>query len=105
MATFVKVAKRTDIADGGRMSVEVDGWAILVFRIGDDVYAVEDVCTHDGQPLTEGALVAGAVECPRHGARFDVRTGKALCMPAVEPVRVYNVRIAGDDIEVETPGS
>lgn len=105
MATFVKVAKRTDIADGGRMSVEVDGRAILVFRIGDDVYAVEDVCTHDGQPLTEGALVAGAVECPRHGARFDVRTGKALCMPAVEPVRVYNVRIAGDDIEVETPGS
>lgn len=100
---FVGVAKRSELADGGRLSVEVDGRAVLLFRIGDELYAVEDVCTHDGQPLTDGEFANGAIECPRHGARFDVRTGRALCMPAVEPVRVYQVRVVNDLIEVESP--
>jgi 3-phenylpropionate/trans-cinnamate dioxygenase ferredoxin component len=100
-ATFLKVANLSDLADGGRLSLELDGRAVLLFRIGDDVYAVEDVCTHDGQPLTDGAFVNGEIECPRHGARFDVKTGRAMCMPAVEPVRVYPVRISQGDIEVE----
>ncbi len=103
MAKYLTVAKRGDLVDGGRLSVEVDGRSVLLFRIGEELYAVEDVCTHDGQPLTDGPLDDGAVECPRHGARFDLKTGRALCMPAVEPVRVFNVRLTGDEIEVECP--
>jgi len=102
-SSFVGVAKRTELADGGRLSVDVDGRAVLLFRIGEEIYAVEDVCTHDGQPLTDGEFSNGEIECPRHGARFDVRSGRALCMPAVEPVRVFRVRVVNDLIEVESP--
>lgn len=98
MAEFERVAKVSEIPPGGRKSLVFDERAVLVFRIGDDFYAVEDVCSHDGQPLTDGALAGDSVECPRHGARFDVRTGKPLCMPAVEPIAVYEVRIEGDDV-------
>lgn len=100
-ATFLKVANLSDLAEGGRLSVEVEGRAVLVFRLGGDVFAVEDVCTHDGQPLTDGELVNGEIECPRHGARFDIKTGRAMCMPAVEPVKVFPVRISGGDIEID----
>ena len=66
-------------------------------------YAIEDQCTHDGGPLGEGKLdgATGQIVCPRHGARFDLRTGAALTLPAIEPVPVYEVRIEGGDILVE----
>lgn len=98
MPEFEKVASVSEIPPGGRKSVVFDDRAVLVFRIGDDFYAVEDVCSHDGQPLTEGTLEGFAVECPRHFARFDVRSGKPLCMPAVEPIATYEVRVQGDDV-------
>ena len=63
-----------------------------------DVYAVEDICSHDGQPLTDGPVQGTAIECPRHGARFDVRSGRPLCMPAVEPIATYEVKVEGNDI-------
>ena len=65
-------------------------------------YAIDDVCTHDGGPLAEGELIGCEIECPRHGARFDVRTGRPLCMPAIEPVAVHSVELRGDDIYVAT---
>jgi 3-phenylpropionate/trans-cinnamate dioxygenase ferredoxin subunit len=98
MAEYQKVATLDEIPDGGRKSLVFDERAVLVFRIGADVYAVEDVCSHDGQPLTEGRLFGTAIECPRHGARFDVRYGLPLCMPAVEPIATYAVKIQGHDI-------
>lgn len=103
MSDFAKVATKSEIPPGGRKSVVLDGRAVLVFRIGEDLYAVEDVCSHDGQPLTEGPLEGFAVECPRHGARFDVRSGKPLCMPAVEPIATFEVQLRGDDVLVRGP--
>ena len=103
IARTARVATLADLTQKGRLSVSVDERAVLLVHIAGEVFAFEDVCTHDGQPLTDGELEGHQIECPRHGARFDVRTGRALCMPAVEPVRVYPVRIIDGAIEIELP--
>ena len=103
MSGFQKFAEVSEIPAGGRKSLVIEGRAVLLFRIGEDFYAVDDVCSHDGQPLTDGDLVGTSIECPRHGARFDVRTGKALCMPAVEPIAVYEVQVSGNDVLIRPP--
>ncbi len=76
----------------------VDEIPALLLHAGGAYYCIEDVCTHDGQPLTDGPLHEYAIECPRHGARFDIRTGKVLCMPATQPVRVFAVELRGDGV-------
>jgi 3-phenylpropionate/trans-cinnamate dioxygenase ferredoxin subunit len=93
-----KVAEPGEVSPGGRLSVVVDETPALLLRAGDDYYCLEDVCTHDGQPLTDGPVEGFAIECPRHGARFDIRTGKVLCMPATEPVRVFRVEVRADGV-------
>ena len=75
MSTFVKVATQAELPMGGKKLVEVDGRAIAVFNVDGTLFAIDDVCTHDGGPLAEGELIGCEIECPRHGARFDVRTG------------------------------
>lgn len=103
MSEFQKVATLDELPPGGRKSLVFDDRAVLLFRIGEDFYAVEDVCSHDGQPLTDGKLAGTSIECPRHGARFDVKTGRPLCMPAVEPISTFEVRILGQDILLGAP--
>ena len=76
MSSFVKVATRGELPRGGKKLVEIDGRAIAVFNVDGVFYAIDDVCTHDGGPLAEGELIGCEIECPRHGARFDVRTGR-----------------------------
>lgn len=100
MAEFVKVAERDEIPPGGRKSVVVDETPALVLRCGDEYYCIEDVCTHDGQPLTEGPVQDHEITCPRHGARFDIRTGAALCMPATQPVATWPVEVRDDGVYV-----
>jgi 3-phenylpropionate/trans-cinnamate dioxygenase ferredoxin subunit len=100
MAERVKLAHRSDLPPGGKKLVEVDGRSIALFNVDGTFYAIDDVCTHDGGPLAEGELVGCQIECPRHGARFDVRTGRPLCMPAIEPVATHEVDVQGDDIFV-----
>jgi 3-phenylpropionate/trans-cinnamate dioxygenase ferredoxin subunit len=100
MAEFVKVAARGEIPPGGKKVVDLDGCAIAVFNVGGTFYALDDVCTHDGGPLADGPFAGTEVTCPRHGARFDVRTGKALCFPAFEPVATHRVEVRGDDLWV-----
>jgi 3-phenylpropionate/trans-cinnamate dioxygenase ferredoxin subunit len=100
MSTFVKAATRAELPPGGKKLVEIDGRAIAVFNIDGVLYAIDDICTHDGGPLADGELIGCEIECPRHGARFDVRTGRPLCMPAIEPVSVHSVELRGDDIFV-----
>ena len=100
MAEFFKVAKVSEIPPGGKKLVEVDFVSVALFNVDGDFYAIEDVCTHDGGPLAEGELEGDEVACPRHGARFSVRTGQPLCMPAVEPVDCYEVKVEGEDILV-----
>lgn len=98
MPEFQKVATVSEIPPGGRKPIIFDGRSVLVVRIDNDFYAVEDVCSHDGQPLTDGPLHGKSIECPRHGARFDLKTGRPLCMPAVESISVYDVLVQGVDV-------
>ncbi len=100
MAEFVKIARKGELAPGERKVVEVDGVFIALFNVGGELYAIEDVCTHDNGPLAEGELDGYAIECPRHGARFDLRDGRVLQFPAVAPVPWYEVKIEGDDVLV-----
>jgi len=96
----VTVARLGDIPMGGVKVVRVEDQPVALFHLEGGYFATEDVCTHDGGPLAEGTLDGEVIECPRHGARFNVRTGAALCLPAVAPVATYDVRIEGDEIQV-----
>ena len=98
MPNYEKIADLDEVPDGGRKSVIVDDLPALLLHAGGTYYCLEDVCTHDGQPLTDGPVVDGAIECPRHGARFDIATGAPLCMPATQPVRVFRVDVRADGI-------
>ena len=97
---FVTVARAGEIAVGGVKITRLDDTMVAVFRLDDGYWAIEDVCTHDGGPVAEGTLTGGIIECPRHGARFDVRTGEVLAPPAVVPVPTYEVRVHDEDIQV-----
>jgi 3-phenylpropionate/trans-cinnamate dioxygenase ferredoxin subunit len=101
MSELIRVADPADIPPGGKLLSEVDGREIAVFNVDGEFYAIDDVCTHDGGPLAEGELDGCEIECPRHGARFDVRTGKALCLPATEPVATHRVTVKDGGLYVE----
>lgn len=96
------VAKAIDIEEGKTLRVVVDGVEVLLCKCDGAIYAIEDVCTHDGAPLDQGELEGCSITCARHGAVFDVRTGAVLALPAVMPVPTYTVRIEGDDVFVDT---
>ena len=100
--TFVTVARVGEIPVGGVKVVRVEDQPVALFHLSDGYYAMDDLCTHDGGPLAEGFLEDGVIECPRHGARFDVRTGRATLMPAVMPVQTFAVRVEGDDLFVSS---
>ncbi len=84
----------TGLADGQTLSIAVGRRMIAIARSGDDYFAIEDVCTHDGAELTGGAIEGTEIICPRHGARFCLRTGEALSPPAYEPVSVFKTKVA-----------
>lgn len=100
MTRFVTVAKASEIGPGDREVFDIEAHYIAVFNVDGTYYAIEDVCTHDDGPLADGTLYGFAIECPRHGARFDIRTGAVLSMPAVIPVPRYDVRVEGDEIQL-----
>jgi 3-phenylpropionate/trans-cinnamate dioxygenase ferredoxin subunit len=100
VTAFTKLAKVSDIPQGQVRVFEIAGKHIAVCHADDGFFAIADLCTHDGGPLGEGELVNDEIECPRHGARFDVRSGKALCLPAVIPVPTYQLELRGDEIWV-----
>jgi 3-phenylpropionate/trans-cinnamate dioxygenase ferredoxin subunit len=102
MAEFITIATTDEIKPGERLVVEIGRHWVAVFNIDGTYYAVRDVCTHDDGPLAEGAVYGCEIECPRHGARFDLRTGAVTAPPAVRPVPTYVVRVVGDDIQLET---
>lgn len=81
---------------------EEEDLRLAVCNVDGKYYAIEDVCTHDGGPLDQGELEGDEIECPRHGARFNVRTGEATLMPAVMPVRTYPVRVEGERLYIGT---
>jgi len=97
---FVKVAGVDDVPVGEVRVFSVEGKDVAIANVTGVFYALDDVCTHDGGPLGEGKLFGNLVECPRHGARFDVRTGLVRALPAVIPVRTYEVQVEGGEIKV-----
>ena len=101
MAGFVKVAEEGQIADPGKELVEVDGRLVVLFHVQGQYYCIDDVCTHDGGPLGEGALDGHEIACPRHGARFDIRDGKALSMPATVATDAHQVKVEQGAIWVQ----
>lgn len=102
MVNFVTVAKTDEIQPGERLIFELGKRWVAVFNVDGQYYAIEDVCSHDDGPLAEGKLIGCQIECPRHGARFDLRNGEVLTPPALVDVPVYAVRVVGDEIQVST---
>ncbi len=102
MSKFKKVAKTTELPPGSRKIVDVDGYVVALFNVDGEICAIEDVCTHDGGPLAEGAIVRpGVIACPRHGAEFELCTGRALTLPAYEPARTFAIKVEGGHIYIE----
>jgi len=102
-ADYVAVATTAEIPSGTRKLLEVDGRAIAVFNIAGTYYCIADVCSHDDGPVAEGELNDAEIECPRHGAHFDVRTGKVLSFPAIVDIPAYPVRIEDGEVLVGLP--
>lgn len=92
-AQAVEVGNAADIAEGSVRVVTAGGTRLALCKYRGQLYAIDDVCTHDGGALGQGELIDNEIECPRHGARFDIRTGRPTCLPAVVPVRTYPVRV------------
>ncbi len=104
MTEYISIARLEDLPPGSSKLVEYGIYRIAVFNLDGEIYALEDMCTHDGGPLATGRIVEGCqVECPRHGARFDIKTGNAMCMPAFMPTPTYEVKIEGDEILIAAP--
>jgi 3-phenylpropionate/trans-cinnamate dioxygenase ferredoxin subunit len=100
MTDFVRVCKVSDVPDPGKHVVEVGERYVVLFHVDGRFYALDDVCTHDGGPLGEGFLEGFTIACPRHGAKFDIRDGRVLCMPATSGTPAHEVRVEGDEVFV-----
>ena len=100
MASFITVAKTTDIQPGEIKSFDVNGEPVLIANWQGTLFATQDVCTHDNGTLSDGALVDGEIECPRHGGRFNPQTGAATQMPAMFPIKTFPVKVEGVSILV-----
>ncbi|MHB8628620.1 MAG: non-heme iron oxygenase ferredoxin subunit [Aggregatilineales bacterium] len=100
MANFVTVATVDELPSGSRAVVEIEGHYVAVFNVDGRYYAIEDRCTHDDGPLAQGELCGTVIECPRHGATFDITTGAVLSMPAVKPVPRYETRVVDSEIQI-----
>ena len=97
---FVTVAKEGDVKKGQVKTFAVNGHRIALCNVAGTYFATQDLCTHDGGPLGEGELIDHEIECPRHGGRFDVRTGEVTALPPMFPIKTFPVRVQGDEIQV-----
>jgi len=97
---YVPVCSADEVQPGERILFEINGNPIVLFNVGGQYYAIQDACTHDGSSLGDGDLEGHEIICPRHGARFDIRTGQALTLPAVTPAVTYPLRVVNGRIEI-----
>ena len=97
---WIDVAPEDEIPPGGFKTVDVDGQLVAVFHLDDGYYAIEDLCTHDGGELTGGEVDGDCIACPRHGARFSIKTGAVLSPPAYEDVLAFPVRVVTGRVQV-----
>lgn len=100
---WITVATTDELLNGTRKILEIDGQPVAVFNINNEYYAIADVCSHDDGPVAEGELIDYEIECPRHGAHFDVRNGKVLSFPAIVDIPAYQVRVEDQEIQIAFP--
>lgn len=104
MSIWLDVVSIDELTPGTRCVIDADGVAVAVFNIGGEYFAIKDECTHDGGELANGEVEGEVIICPRHGARFSIRTGAVLGPPAYEDVRTFPVRVVQGKVQVETEG-
>ena len=97
----MSVLSLASLTPGKPQRIEIEGEAVCVARIGDEVFAIDDTCSHSDASLAEGDITDFKIECWLHGAEFDLRTGEALTPPAVTPVKRYSVSVDGDSVTIE----
>jgi 3-phenylpropionate/trans-cinnamate dioxygenase ferredoxin subunit len=100
---FIAVTSEQEFPQGERLFFEIKGQPIVLFSLNGNYFAMGDMCSHDGGPIGEGEIEGDEIICPRHGARFDVHTGKVLRMPAVQDIPSYPVRVVDGKIEIGLP--
>ena len=100
---FLEIAPADQLPDGERMFIEVEGKSIVIFNLAGGLFAIGDVCSHDNGPVGDGEIEENEIICPRHGGRFDIRTGKATSLPAVMDIPSYPVREKDGMIEIGMP--
>ncbi len=100
---YFRITTTSELPDGERLFVEIGGQPIVIFALNGQYFATSDECSHDGGPIGDGKIEGFEIICPRHGARFDIRTGKATRFPAVEPIAQYPIRVVDNYIEVGFP--
>jgi len=100
---FLEIASASELPDSERLFVEIGGKPIVIFKIAGQFFSIADVCSHDDGPVGEGLLEGYNITCPRHGAQFDIRTGKVVQMPAVVDIPAYPVRVVDGMIQLGVP--
>jgi 3-phenylpropionate/trans-cinnamate dioxygenase ferredoxin component len=102
---YLEIAPAGECPSGERLFVTIENTPIVIFNIAGKFFAIEDTCSHDGNPLDDAPIEGDDIVCLRHGAHFDLRSGKALTMPAVEDIAAYPVRVTDGQIELGWPKS
>jgi 3-phenylpropionate/trans-cinnamate dioxygenase ferredoxin subunit len=100
---YVEIAMADQLTDGERLFVELGGKSIVLFNLAGKLFAIGDVCSHDNGPVGDGDIEDNEIICPRHGARFDIRSGKATSLPAIVDIPAYPVRVVEGMIQIGIP--
>lgn len=102
MADYTKIADANALEPGKVTYVEVEGRRLALCNVDGEFYLIDDICTHDGGSLDQGELIGAEIECPRHGARFDVRTGRVRRLPAIIPIKTYPVQVQDGSVVLDS---
>lgn len=100
---YIEITPTEDVPEGERIFIEVKGKSIVIFNLAGKLFAIGDICSHDNGPVGDGEIEGTEIICPRHGARFDIRTGKATSLPAVVDIPAYPVRVVDGMIQIGIP--
>lgn len=100
---WIDLESKEALTEGEPLRLEVEGREMVLIKLGEEIFAIEDLCTHDRQPISEGCIEGAEIICPRHGARFCLRTGTALTAPAYEALETFETRVHQGRIQVKIP--
>jgi 3-phenylpropionate/trans-cinnamate dioxygenase ferredoxin subunit len=103
MATWISVFSVDELDNGQHRVIDIDDTEVVIFKVDDDFFAMENICSHDGGEIASGVVENGEIICPRHGARFCIKTGDVKCPPAYEGVESYSVRVENKMVQVQNP--